>query len=187
MKEFRGRTLHVGVLLLGVATLGLQGCGDQDAEAAAMEMVQYLPAAVIVPRGQEMAAAETYAASHPGHRALWGEISRPLPYYGDRAGLVVKETAYGDLRRGMTVVYLTQMGVHAGGLLVSKERGGWHVKDWGASGVKDRLIDESVIVGVVVIAFVAAPEAPMKQPAPPPTAANREMARLAGFTRAQAP
>jgi hypothetical protein len=161
------------MLVLGGLVLGLYGCLDRDAENEAMEMVQYLPAAVVVPRGQEMAAAEAYAAGHPGHRAMWGESSRPLPYYGDRAGMVVKEVVYADLRRGMTVVYLTQMGVQAGGLLVSKERGGWRVKDWGATAVKDRLIDESAIVGVVVIAFVASPDAPAKPPVPQPAGPGR--------------
>lgn len=168
--RIRGALVSTASALMAGALVMLSGCDGRDAEGEAMAMVQYLPAAVVVPAGQEMAAAEAYAASHPGHQALWGVVSRPLPYYGDHAGLVVREIAYGELRRGMTVVYVTAMGVQAGGLLVSKERNGWRVKDWGAVGVNDRLIDESTIVGVVVMAFVApsgAPPASVSKPAAP--------------------
>lgn len=130
------------------------GCTGQNAELEAIELIQYLPSAVVVPKGTEMRSAENYAAAHPGHTALWGVTARPIPHYGDRAGLVVKETPFDELRRGMTIVYLTQMGVQAGGLLVSKHPAGWRVKDWGADNPKDRYITSADIIGVVVLAFV---------------------------------
>jgi hypothetical protein len=148
------------VLLL--ALLGLSACGDPPADDEAIEMVQYLPLAIVVPKGEELRSAEAYAAKHEGHRALWAETSRPIAHYGSRAAIVLKEVPFGELRRGMIIVYLTQMGVQAGGLLVAQEPAGWRVKDWGAATAKDRFITPPDVVGVVVVAFVAPPEPPQE-------------------------
>lgn len=94
-------------------------------------MIQYLPLAVVVPKGQEMRQAEIYAAQRPGHFAFWGLAGRPLMHYGKEAGLVVQEVDFKTLRRGMTVIYLTEIGTRMGGLLVAQQEDGWEVRNWG--------------------------------------------------------
>jgi hypothetical protein len=131
-----------------------------------MDMIQYLPMAVVVAKGEEMKRADEFAANHPGHIALWGISSRPLAHYGTQAAMVVKEVEFGELRRGMTVVYVTEMGARAGGLLVRQQDEGWVVKDWGAATAKERLVFPSTLVGVVVLAFVPPDLAPDPQAKP---------------------
>lgn len=165
-----------GVLapLLGALIFNFAGCSEQSSDRKAMEMIQYLPLAVVVPKGEEMRRAEDYADHHPGHVALWGVSPRPLAYYGDHAGLVVKEVDFNELRQGMTVIYVTEIGTRAGGLLVRPQDEGWVVKDWGADTVKRQLILPRTLVGVVVLAFVPPDPAPNSrtQPISPDKAAN---------------
>lgn len=140
--------------LLGAMLIGVAACSGQNPDREAMEMIQYLPLAVVVAKGEEMRQAESYAANHPGHIALWGVSSRPLAHYGTQAALVVKEVDFSELRRGMTVVYVTEIGTRAGGLLIRQQDEGWVVKDWGAETVKQQLVLPRTLVGVVVLAFV---------------------------------
>ncbi|HWA08511.1 MAG TPA: hypothetical protein VG838_03505 [Opitutaceae bacterium] len=135
--------------------MGLTACSEQGADRAAMDMVQYLPLAVVVPKGEEMRRAEEYAGRQPHLTAFWGVSPRPLAYYGDHAGLVVKEVDFSELRRGMTVIYVNPLGVRVGGLLVRGEPAGWVVKDWGAPETKPTPVTARTLVGVVLVAFVA--------------------------------
>ncbi len=146
------------LIALSGLLLGANGCDDEtliNPEDRALEYLRYLPFAVVVPAGEELAYADRYVAAHPGHVALWGVAVHSMPYYGEKGGIVIKETPWAELRSGMTVVYVTSDGLRKGGLLVRPEGRAWIVKDWGyAKNSPERIIPETLI-GVVVTVFVS--------------------------------
>ncbi len=148
----------VGLVLAGCAALFLfRGCTEAPSDDM-LAAVQYLPLAVVVPKGQELQKAEEYAKAHPGHFAYLAVMSRPLSPYGGKAGLVARDLAWSELQRGMTVVYLAQrdgmVGGMGAGLLIEKEGEGWLFKSWGAEKAKPTLLKRAAYAGVVVVAFV---------------------------------
>jgi hypothetical protein len=144
--------------MLGVVLLGLGGCTELGPDDA-IEMVQYLPLAVVVPKGDELKRAEEYADAHPGHFAYLAVMSHPLSPYGERAGIVARDLDWHELKRGMTVVYLAQRdGMMVGmgaGLLVEKIGDGWMYRSWGYPDVKPNLLTRVAYAGVVMLAFVS--------------------------------
>lgn len=147
-------------------TLGLAGCDEDfvaNPEDRAFEMLRYLPFAVVVPAGEELAYADRYVATHPGHIALWGVAVHRMPYYGEKGGIVLKKTPWDELRPGMTVVYVSPDGLRKGGLLVRQEGRSWIVKDWGYATNNPEPVIPETLIGVVVTVFVSEePVAPAK-------------------------
>jgi hypothetical protein len=154
------RTLLRCFALIALAglLLGASGCDDEtlvNPEERALELLRYLPFAVVVPAGEELEYADRYVAAHPGHIALWGVAVHRMPYYGEKGGIVLKETPWEELRSGMTVVYVTSDGLRKGGLLVRPEGRGWIVKDWGYAKNSPEPIIPETLIGVVVTVFVS--------------------------------
>lgn len=161
----RGGFGLVWLLVVGLA-LGLSGCDEEfpvNPEDRAFEMLRYLPFAVVVPAGEELAYADRYVATHPGHIAVWGVAVHRMPYYGEKGGIVLKEVPWNELRPGMTVVYVSPDGLRKGGLLVRPEGRGWVVKDWGYHRNSPEPIIPETLLGVVVTVFVS--EEPLSAPA----------------------
>ncbi len=150
-------------LLWAALLFGLVGCDEDmslDPEQQALEMLRYLPFAVVVPKGEELAYADRYVATHPGHIALWGR----MPYYEESGGIVLKETAWEELRAGMTVVYASSRGVRRGGRLVRPEGRSWIVKDWGYATNRTDTVVAETLIGVVLTVFISEEPAPGKAP-----------------------
>jgi hypothetical protein len=145
------------------AMIWLAACSETPPDDA-LAMVEYLPMAIVVPKGEELKQAEQYAAAHPGHYAFLAVMSRPIMPYGGRAGLVCKDVPWPELKRGMTVVYLAQRGEMVGGmgagLLVEKTEEGWLFKSWGFDEFKPTLLKPVAYRGVVVLAFVGEDASP---------------------------
>lgn len=147
------------VLILSAGLILAAGGCDEEAlvnpEDRAAELLRYLPFAVVVPKGEELAYADRYVAAHPGHIAVWGVAVHRMPYYGEKGGIVLKETPWEELRPGMTVVYVSSDGMRRGGLLVRPVGRSWIVKDWGYAANRSEPINSETLIGVVVTVFVS--------------------------------
>jgi hypothetical protein len=113
------------------------------------------PAAVRVAKGEVWRSAERMARSHPGAIALRGEGASMLPVYPAGTAVVVTPVRYGQLQRGMAVVYLNARGIYVAHRLISKQARGWRVAGLNNAEADAELVTADNLVGVITSAFTA--------------------------------
>lgn len=120
------------------------------------EILRHTPAPMIVAEGRELATAEKHAATLPRAQAFRG-IGRSMePVYAPNTAIVVQALDYEDLRKGMTVVYVSRRGARVAHAVVGETRGGYILQ--GVNNVRedDDLLTQDNYIGVVVDAYASA-------------------------------
>ena len=144
------------LLCLAVALWGAAAHAGIRSERLLTEILRHTPAPMIVAEGRELAAAEKHAAALPGAQALRG-IGRSMePVYAPNTAIVVQAIEFDDIRKGMTVVFLTRRGSRVAHTVVGETRGGFITQGVGNDEADDELLTEGNYLGVVVDAYASA-------------------------------
>ena len=104
--------------------------------------------------------AEAYAAARTDCEVLVGRGDSMLPLFRDRTVIVVRRTPLGELRAGMTVVFLGDQGRPVAHVLVARSAGGWIAKGLANAEVDRTRVSRRNYVGQVVRAYVPDSGAP---------------------------
>lgn len=134
------------------------GCATSPApRALELPPTAFSPTAELVAPRDAWRLAEAYVGAHPGSDVMVGRGDSMWPLYGDRTVLVVQPVATAELRRGMTAVFIGDLGQPVAHLLMEKTAHGWQ-----AMGVGNRERDATYVradnlIGVVVRAYTATP------------------------------
>ncbi|PTY01148.1 hypothetical protein DB354_00455 [Opitutus sp. ER46] len=136
---------------------GLSAQAGIKSERTLAAILKHTPASTIVATGEQIRAAEHAAASIPGAEAMWGVGESMAPLYSSRTAIVVAPIKFSDLRKGMTVVYVSRRGN-----MVCHSLTGDLPKGWIAQGVNndeedDDLVTANNLVGVIVGAYSEMP------------------------------
>lgn len=115
--------------------------------------MRHTPAAAVVSAGQQIRAAEARAATIPGAEAMWGVGRSMEPLYASHTALVVAPISYGDLRKGMTVVYRGSNGSMIAHSLTGDVPDGWIAQGVGNNREDNDLVTPDNLIGVIVAAY----------------------------------
>ena len=151
------RTLfrYAALTLAVIASTLTASAGIKSARLLA-RIAQHTPAPVLVERGEEMKQAEA-AAAQAGAIALWGLGSSMEPLYAPQTAIVVKEVAYNDIKRGMTVVYRKANGRYVAHSVIGEDARGYIVQGVNNTEADEVSVNEKNLVGVIVAAYSANP------------------------------
>lgn len=138
------------VALLGVAASAQAAIKSERLLASILKLT---PASTLVPAGEQMKQAEAAAAKIAGAEAFWGVGASMEPLFTSRTAIVVAPVKFKDLKKGMTVVYMSRSG-----RMVAHSLTGDLPKGWIAQGVNndkedDDLVTKDNLIGVIVQAF----------------------------------
>jgi signal peptidase I len=112
------------------------------------------PEPVIVAEGLEMEVAEA-AAAEMGGTAFWGVGESMQPLYAPKTAIVIKELAYDDIKKGMTVVYRKPNGKYVAHAVVGEDANGYIVQGMNNAEPDEVSVNEKNLVGVITAAFSA--------------------------------
>lgn len=147
------RRLLVFVLAINATATAVAGIRSERLLA---EILRHTPAPIMVAEGQELATAEKHAATLPRAQAFRG-IGRSMePVYAPNTAIVVQAISYEDLRKGMTVVYVSRQGTRVAHTVVGETRGGYILQGVNNEREDDDLLTEGNYLGVVVDAYASA-------------------------------
>jgi hypothetical protein len=146
------RAIRAAALLIAGAS-AVPGYAGIKSERLLAAIITQTPEAALVSQGEEMKQAEAAAAQIPGAEALWGVGASMEPLYATHTAIVVAPVKFKELKKGMTVVY-----VSSSGRMVAHSLTGDVPKGWIAQGVNndeedDDLVTKENIVGVIVQAY----------------------------------
>ena len=145
------RVAALALVALVVATGASAGITSKRLLA---KIAAHTPAPVIVERGIEMQLAEESAAKLGG-TALWGVGSSMEPLYAPNTAVVVKEVAYDDIKKGMTVVYRKSNGRYVAHSVVGEDARGYIVQGVNNDEPDAISVNENNLIGVITAAFSA--------------------------------
>ena len=111
------------------------------------------PSAELVQPFDAMRLGKKYVVDHPGTEFLVGSGDSMLPLYRDHTVVVTQKTAVGDLKAGMTAVYIGELGRPVAHVLVKKTSDGWVAMGVGNAECDSTLVTAENLVGVVVKAY----------------------------------
>ena len=144
-------------IAVGGAALPCGGCTSVQTQAEQERDFYYpmAPIPVLVHKGQELKAAERAAGSKAGDIAVRGDGCSMEPIYANGTGLVVSPIRYGQLRRGMAIVYCTRQGLYVAHLLVHKVAEGWVAGGANNVAVDSEFVTPENLVGVITQAYTS--------------------------------
>jgi len=111
--------------MLSGAGLLIGGCASAHTAREMDLFLRTVPIPVLVQKGREFKAAENAADDRRGDIVLSGKGSSMEPLYSEGTAIVVSPLRYGQLRRGMAVVYVNRRGLYVAHVLVGKKARGW--------------------------------------------------------------
>jgi len=150
------RLLLTTLMVAGSALAASAGIKSERLLAAIIERT---PAPRLVAEGTQLKTAEQFAASLPRAHALMG-IGRSMePLYAANTAVVVQETNYDDLKKGMTVVYVKSNGRRVAHSIVGETRGGFLVQGVNNDEEDAELVTPENFIGVITQAFASADSA----------------------------
>jgi hypothetical protein len=138
--------------LISGIVVSAQAAGIKS-ERLLASIIKQTPESTLVTAGEQMKRAEAAAAEIPGAAAFWGVGQSMEPLYANRTAIVVAPINFKELKKGMTVVYIS-----SSGRMVAHSLTGDLPKGWIAQGVNndeedDDLVTKENLVGVIVQAF----------------------------------
>src|SRR4029077_20782261 len=95
------------------------------------------------------------AAAIPGAEAMWGVGSSMEPLYASNTAIIVAPVKFNELKKGMTVVYMSSRGRMVAHSLKTDLPKGWVVQGVNNDEEDDDLVTKKNIVGVIVNAYSA--------------------------------
>ena len=146
-----GRALVLVAALLGAvsAQAGIKS------EKLLSAILANTPVPVIVSHGSQLKEAEKAAAAIPGAEAMWGVGSSMEPLYASNTAIIVAPMKFNELKKGMTVVYMSSRGRMVAHSLKTDLPKGWVVQGVNNDEEDDDLVTKKNIVGVIVKAYSA--------------------------------
>ena len=148
---FRRSLTAWGGMLMFSATIGL--AGESDAAWIQGVYTGGSPRPVVTAEAEAWQRASTLAEITPAGFVLVGSGLSMHPLYDPGTVLVLQKTAYGELKRGQTVLYRTKQQKVVAHLLVAKVRDGWRVQGLNNSTHDMEPVSPDNYVGVVIAAF----------------------------------
>ena len=143
-----------------VIALSLAGTAVQagiKSERLLAAIIKQTPEAALVTAGEQMKIAEQAAAEIPGAGAYWGVGDSMEPLFSDKTAIVVAPINFKQLKKGMTVVYISSRGRMVAHCLTGDIPGGWIAQGVGNDKEDDDLVTKHNLVGVIVQAYAEAP------------------------------
>lgn len=147
------RRLLATLLVAGSALVASAGIKSERVLAAIIERT---PAPRLVAEGTQLKTAEQVAAKIPGAQALWGIGRSMQPLYATNTAVIVQEINYDDIKKGMTVVYVSSSGRRVAHSIVGETRGGFLVQGVNNDEEDADLVTPENFIGVVTQAFASA-------------------------------
>jgi hypothetical protein len=145
------RALLVGAFAFAVAAAS-QASGIKS-ERLLASILKATPESIIVAAGTQMKRAETAAAEIPGASAFWGVGSSMEPLFTSKTAIVVAPINFKELKKGMTVVYISSRGRMVAHSLTGDLPKGWIAQGVGNDKEDDDLVTKHNLVGVIVGAY----------------------------------
>jgi signal peptidase I len=146
--------LRLAALTLAVVASTLSAQAGIKSPRLLAKIAQHTPAPVIVDKGSEMKLAEQ-AARETGGQALWGIGSSMEPLYAPGTAIVVKEIAYDEIQKGMTLVYRKANGRLVAHSVIGEDGRGYIVQGVNNDEADEVSVNERNIVGVIAAAYSA--------------------------------
>jgi hypothetical protein len=151
------RWLGGAALLLALCFAAAEATAGIKSERLLAAILMQTPSSILVPAGQQWSRAEAAAAEVPGATAFWGVGESMEPLYPDRTAIVVAPVAFAELRKGMTVVYMTSRGRMVAHSLTGDLPKGWIAQGISNAREDDELVTRHNLVGVIVEAYSEIP------------------------------
>jgi signal peptidase I len=146
--------LRLAALTLAVVATTLSAQAGIKSPRLLAKIAQHTPAPVVVEKGSEMKLAEQ-AAKEIGGTALWGIGKSMEPLYAPNTAIVVKEIAYDDIKKGMTLVYRKANGRLVAHSVIGEDGRGYIVQGVNNDEADEISVNERNIVGVIAAAYSA--------------------------------
>lgn len=146
--------LRYAALTLAVVATTLSAQAGIKSPRLLAKIAQQTPAPVVVEKGSEMKLAEQ-TAREVGGTALWGIGSSMEPLYAPNTAVVVKEIAYDDIKKGMTLVYRKANGRLVAHSVIGEDGRGYIVQGVNNDEADEVSVNERNIVGVIAAAYSA--------------------------------
>lgn len=146
--------LRLAALTLAVVATTLSGQAGIKSTRLLAKIAKNTPAPVLVDKGAELKLAEKLAQENGG-MALWGIGHSMEPLYAPGTAVVVKEIAYDDIKKGMTLVYRKANGGLVAHSVIDEDRRGYVVQGVNNDEPDTVSVNEKNIVGVIVAAYSA--------------------------------
>ncbi len=149
------RTLfRFAALTLAAVAISASASAGIKSQRLLAKIAQNTPAPVVVDRGTEMKIAEVEAAKS-GATVLWGIGSSMEPLYAPNTAVVIKEMAYNQIKKGMTVVYRKSNGGYVAHSVIGEDRHGYIVQGVNNDEADAVSVNEKNLVGVITAAYSA--------------------------------
>src|SRR4051812_31931359 len=116
-------------------------------------IIKQTPESTVVAAGQQLKRAEAAAGAIQGASAFWGVGSSMEPLYTSKTAIVVAPINFKDLKKGMTVVYISSCGRMVAHSLTGDMPDGWIAQGVNNDKEDDDLVTKENLVGVIVGAF----------------------------------
>ena len=142
-------------LLVGAVVVAVSTQAGVKSEKFLSAIVENTPKPTVVKQGSQFREAEKVAATIPGAEALWGMGSSMEPLYASNTAIIVAPVKFTELKKGMTVVYMSSRGRMVAHSLKTDLSKGWIVQGLNNDDEDDDLVTKKNIVGVIVKAYSA--------------------------------
>lgn len=143
----------MSVLAVAFGLLASTGRAGIKSERLLAAILQQTPAATVVGAGEQLRQAEHAAAAIPGAEALWGVGASMEPLFPSKTAVVVVPVKFQDLKKGMTVVYMSRRGRMVAHSLTGDMPQGWIAQGVNNDREDDDLVTRVNLVGVIVQAY----------------------------------
>lgn len=117
------------------------------------------PTSILVPGGKQWQRAEVAASEIRGAIAFWGVGESMEPLFPHHTAIVVAPMAFSELKKGMTVVYVTRTGRMVAHSLIGDVPAGWIAQGINNVEEDEELVTRENLVGVIVEAYSDIPSA----------------------------
>ncbi len=147
-------TARIGIIVvLLLALLGVSGCAGLGAPVSLATVSRMSPPPEDAGPVSASARAAQYVASHPGTQIALGSGDSMMPLYRDNTMIVIRKVPMAQLKRGMTVVYISREGWPIAHALVERNDDGWVAMGLHNPDCHPETVRGANYVGVVVKAF----------------------------------
>lgn len=143
---------RVGCALVALAAAAVAEAGITS-ERLLAAIIKQTPESTLVEKGEQMKRAEAAAAEIPGASAFWGVGSSMEPLFASGTAIVVAPINFKELKKGMTVVYISSRGRMVAHSLKGDLPKGWIAQGVGNDEEDDDLVTRGNLVGVIVQAY----------------------------------
>ena len=147
LRFFRILALGATVVTAATAHAGIKS------ERLLAAIIKQTPASTLVSSGQQIKAAEAAASEIPGAEAMWGVGESMEPLYASHTAIVVAPISFKELKKGMTVVYVSREGHMVAHALTGDVPKGWIAQGVNNDEEDDDLVTKDNLVGVIVKAY----------------------------------